>query len=303
MLGKPIKMKILKVLLFLMPITILAQDYVDIFKTSYAYTFNSKFENTTENTDVNTFETSLILPFEINKNITLITGLNFDYNQLMLFPNAEETNLYSTTIRIGFATTFSEKWSSTIVLLPKVASDYSSISSKDFYLGGFAIFKNTKRKNLFYRYGFYVSDEAFGLTFTPIIGCYYLSPDNKFEADISLPIATNINYNFGAISIGFDYFGIGRSYNLKPENDQNHYVEQNRLEFANYVQFNSLSKNILFRFKLGYTDNEHKVYEQGDKIDFKFIAFNIDDNRTLLNPKLSGSLFFRLEAIYRFKLE
>ena len=106
-----------------------------------------------------------------------------------------------------------------------------------------------KGKNLFYRYGFYVSDEAFGLTFTPIVGCYYLSPDKKFEADISLPIATNINYNFGALSIGFDYFGIGRSFNLKPENDQKLYVEQNRLEFANYVQFNTLSKSILFRFK------------------------------------------------------
>jgi len=287
----------------LMPITIFSQDYVDLFKVSYAYTFNSKFEGTSESTDVNTFEAGLILPFKINTNNTLITGLNFDYNRLMLSPNAEDTNLYSTTLRVGLATTYSDKWSSTIVLLPKVASDYSNISSNDFYLGGFAIFKNTKRKNLFYRYGFYISNEAFGLTFTPIVGCYYLSPNKKFEADISLPIAANINYSFGALSIGFDYFGIGRSYNLKPENDQKLYVEQNRLEFANYIQFNTLSENILFRFKLGYTDNEHKVYEQGDKIDFKFIAFNIKDDRTLLNPKLLGSLFFRLEAIYRFQLD
>jgi len=287
----------------LMPISIFSQDYVDLFKVSYAYTFNSKFEDTSESTDVNTFETGLILPLKINTNNTLITGLNFDYNRLMLFPSAENTNLYSTTLRFGLATKYSEKWSSTIVLLPKVASDYSNISSNDFYLGGFAVFKNTKRKNLFYRYGFYISNEAFGLTFTPIIGCYYLSPNKKFEADISLPIATIINYNFGALSIGFDYFGIGRSYNLKPEKDQKLYVEQNRLEFANYIQFNTLSENILFRFKLGYTDNEHKVYEQGDKIDFKFIAFNIKDDRTLLNPKLLGSLFFRLEAIYRFQLD
>lgn len=296
---------IMRVLLFafLFPFIVLSQSYVDIVKLSYAYSFNSKFENTSESTNTNTFEAGLIFPFVINEKHTIITGLNFDYNNLMLYPESSRTNLYSNTLRLGMASVYSEKWSSTIVLMPKLASDYSSISSNDIYIGGFAVFKNKKSDNLFYRFGLYASSEAFGVTSTPILGFYYSSPNAKFEADISLPIAANINYNYGKFTLGFDYFGIERSYNLEPENNLKTYVEQNRWEFASYLQFNKFSKNILLRLKLGYAHNDHKVFEQGDKVDFKFIAFAFGDERTQLNPKMQGSPFAKMELIYRIHFE
>ena len=286
-------------LLLVFPITVLSQNYVDIVKLSYAYSFDSQFEDTSESTTVNTVEAGLVFPKVINEKHTFISGLNFDFNNLMLYPESDRTNLYSTTLRLGMASTYSDKWSSMIVLMPKVASDYSSITFDDFYFGGFAILKQKKTEKLFYRYGFYASSEAFGVTFTPILGFYYVSPNDTFEADISLPVAANINYNYGKVSLGFDYFGIERSYNLEPENKLKTYVEQNRWEFASYLQLNKLSKNVLLRLKLGYAHNEHKVFEQGDKVDFKFIAFAFGDDRTRLNPKMQGTLFAKVEFIYR----
>ena len=290
----------MKVLLFLLlPIAACSQNYADLVKLSYAYSFDSKFENSSESTTVNTLESGLIFPKVINQKYTFISGLNFDFNNLMLYSDTDRTNLYSTTLRVGIVSNCSEKWSCTIVLLPKVASDYSSITSDDFYIGGFAILKKKKSNNLFYRYGLYTSSEAFGMTFTPILGFYFVSPNDKFEADISLPVAANLNYNYGKISLGFDYFGIERSYNLEPENSLNTYVEQNRWEFAGYLQFNKLYKNVLLRLKLGYAHNEHKVFENGDKVNFKFIAFAFGDDRTRLNPKMNGTLFAKVEFIYR----
>ena len=290
-------------LLLVFPITVLSQNYVDIVKLSYAYSFDSQFEDTSESTTVNTVEAGLLLPKVINEKHTFISGLNFDFNNLMLYPESDRTNLYSTTLRLGMASTYSDKWSSMIVLMPKVASDYSSITFDNFYFGGFAILKQKKTDKLFYRYGFYTSSEAFGVTFTPILGFYYISPNDKFEADISLPVAANINYNYGKVSLGFDYFGIERSYNLEPENNLKTYVEQNRWEFASYLQFNKFSKHILMRLKLGYAHNEHKVFEQGDKVDFKFIAFAFGDDRTRLNPKMQGTLFAKVEFIYRIHFD
>ncbi len=290
-------------LVILFPFTILSQNYVDIVKLSYAYSFSSKFENTTESTRANTIEAGLVFPKVINEKYTFISGFNLDFNNLMLNPNSESINLYSTTLRLGIASTYSEKWSSTFIFMPKVASDYSSLSFNDFYFGGFAILKQKKTENLFYRYGFYASSEAFGVTSTPILGFYYVSPNNKFEADISLPVAANISYNYGKVSLGFDYFGIERSYNLGTLNNLKTYVEQNRWEFASYLQLNKLAKNVLIRWKLGYAHNEHKVFEQGDKVDFKLIAFAFGDNRTRLNPKMQGTLFVKMEFIYRFHFE
>ncbi len=231
----------------------------------------------------------------------MITGVDFSTHTLSLFPNANLTNLYSTTLKLGLATTYSSTWSSTIVLLPKIASDYKKISGDDFYFGGFAVLKLQKNENLKYRFGFYASTEAFGLFATPIFGGYYLSPNKRLEIDASLPISADINYRFGKTTVGFDYYGIGRSYHIDSMPDV--YVEQSPLEFSSYVQIKMLQKSVLLRAKLGYTSNEHEVYADGDDLDFRLSAFSFGDNRTQLNPTLQGGVFFKLEAMYRIHIK
>jgi len=279
-----------------------AQDYVDIFKIGYGETFNNNFEGTSSSTRIKSFEVGLTLPVVLNENNALITGADFSVNDLQLFPGAERTSLYSTNIKLGLASTYSERWSSTIILLPKIASDYSNISGDDFYLGGFALLKLQKKENLIYRFGVYVSQEAYGFFTTPIIGWYYLSPNKKFEMDMSLPISADVSYALGKTTIGMDYFGIGRSFNIKKENQSDTYVDLSSLEFAAYWQFNFLDKSVLLRTKLGYSSNNYEVYADGENIDLGLSAFSFGDDRTQLNPEMSGSFFAKIEAIYRFNL-
>lgn len=293
-----------KILLYLLlsPSLLIAQDHIDLFKIGYGKTFNNSFANTSENTEVTTFDANLTYPLVINDKNTFITGAAFTYSNLQLFPNTAYTSLYSTTLKIGLASTFNEKWSSTVVFLPKIASDYNNISGTDFYFGGYAVLKLKKKENLIYRFGFYASSEAFGIFSTPIIGWYYLSPNKRFEMDMSLPIAADINYKLSFATVGVDYYGIGRSYNLNQGTLPKQYVDQSSLEFLGYFQFNTLKNSLLIRAKAGYATSNYEVYEVGDKIDFGLSAFSFGDNRTQLNPDISGGLLLKLEAIYRFDI-
>lgn len=277
-------MKRLLFLILLFPFVTSAQEYVDLFRIGYGQTFNNNFEGVDSNTNVKSFELGFTLPIVLNENHALITGADFSFNKLQLFPDTEYTGLYSTNLKLGMASNWSEKWSTTIVLLPKIASDYNNITNNDFYFGGFVLLKMKKNENLKYRFGIYATQEAFGLFTTPIIGWYYLSPNKRFEMDMSLPIAADISYKFGVTTVGIDYFGIGRSYNVQYENRPTLYVDLSSLEFAGYLQFNAFEESVLLRAKLGYSSNDYEVYAEGDKMDLGISAFSFGDDRTQLNP-------------------
>ncbi|WP_347373476.1 DUF6268 family outer membrane beta-barrel protein [Aequorivita sp. Q41] len=294
--------KIIFLLLFIPWITF-SQEYVDIFRLNYGQTFNNNFEGVTSSTYVKSFEAGLTFPVVINEKHAIITGADFSRNNLQLFPDTEFVSLYSTNIKLGMASTWSEKWSTTIVLLPKIASDYNHISSDDFYLGGFAVLKLKKNENLKYRFGVYASQEAFGLFTTPILGWYYMSPNKRFEMDMSLPISAAVSYKLGITTIGIDYFGIGRSYNVQYKNNPTVYADLSSLEFASYVQFNALEESVLIRAKLGYSSNNYEMYAAGDKQDLGVSAFSFGDDRTQLNPALNGGVFLKFEAVYRFHIK
>lgn len=297
------QIKKLLVIFFILPLVSFSQDYVDILKVGYSTAFNSTFENTSHSTDVKSFDIGLTYPIVLNEKSALITGADFILNNLQLAPNTDNVDLYSTTLKIGLTTTFNEKWKGTLVLLPKIASDYNSISNDDFYIGSFGSLKYKKSEHLSYKFGFYFSTEAFGVFATPVFGLYYKSPNERLEIDASLPITADINYSLGKTTIGFDYFGIGRSYLIHQNNTSPVYVEQSPLEFASYIQFNTFNKNILVRAKLGYTTNKHEVYAENDKLDFRLSAFSFGDDRTQLNPTLNGSIFLKVEAVYRFHIK
>jgi hypothetical protein len=290
------------VYLLFFPSLLFAQDYIDLFNVAYGKTLNNNFANSSAQTELTTFDVNLTYPLVLNENNTFITGAAFNYSNLQLFPNTSAANLYSSTLKLGLATTINEKWSTTIVLLPKVASDYKNISGDDFYFGGYAILKLKKKENLIYRFGLYASSEAFGLFSTPIIGWYYLSPNKRFQMDISLPIAADINYKLGFGTIGVDYYGIGRSYNINQETLPSQYVEQTSLEFLGYYQCSTLKNTLLLRLKAGYSTSNYAVYETGDEIDFGLSAFRFGDDRRQVNPDISGGILLKLEAIYRFNI-
>ena len=293
-------MKQLIFCLVFLPITLIAQEYVDVFKFGYSYSDQAKFKDTNENTSINAFNAAVTLPIELSSKHVFLTGVDFSSHNLWLSPEYNQsTTLYNTIVKVGLATTFTEKWSTTLVLLPKIASDYKIISGDDFNFGIYAIAKLKKNEHFKFRFGLYASTELFGIFATPIIGAYYLSPNKHFEIDASLPITAAINYHFESVTVGFDYFAIGRSYNISQETSTPVYVDQRPIEASTYIQFGLAENSILLRAKLGYSSNTNEVYAQGDQLNYRISAFSFGDNRTQLNSDILGSVFLKFEAIYR----
>ncbi len=190
-----------------------SQDYIDLVSVTMGKNLSATFENSISTTSANTLDISTVFPVVMNEKNTFITGVDFSSTGISLFPETSSSLLYSTTVKLGLATTFSEKWSTTFVLLPKLASDYRTISTKDFYLGGVALLKWQKNKKLKYRFGIYASSEAFGLFTTPIIGIYYLSKNNRLEIDASLPVSATISHRLKKFTTGINYAGLGEVIN------------------------------------------------------------------------------------------
>lgn len=286
--------------LLFFPLPLLAQEYVDILKIGYSNTSEAKFKDTNENTPINAFNAAVTLPIELSSKHIFLTGIDFSSQNLWLSPEySQSTTLYNTLLKVGLATTFSEKWSTTLVLLPKIASDYKTISGDDFNFGIYAIAKLKKSEYFKFRFGLYASTELFGVFATPIFGAYYLSPNKRFEIDASLPITAAVNYHFESVTVGFDYFAIGRSYNISQETPTLVYVDQRPIEASTYIQFGLAENSILLRAKLGYSSNTNEVYAQGDRLNYRISAFSFGDNREQLNPDILSSVFFKFEAIYR----
>ena len=77
---------------------------------------------------------------------------------------------------------------------------------------------------------------------------YYLSPNKKFEANLTLPIRADVTYKLKEkFWMGFRFDGIGTSYNLNDQNYSNNgaYVSKVSIEMTPYFRFKvSISKNV-----------------------------------------------------------
>lgn len=279
------------------------QDYVDLFVVNYGQTTNTDFEDGSGSTSRDITEATLTIPIPIDDNNAFITGIDFNQSNLAVVADMDNVNLYSTTLQLGWSRTFNEKWSATLVMLPKIAGDYESIDSDDFYFGGYGIVKLQKKENLIYKFGAYASSEAFGVFAVPIIGFYYVSPNEKYEANVSFPIAVNMNYRIGDRSkLGLDYVGIGRSFRLTTDGRKDTYIQQGNLEFAAYYEYGLFNNTILLRIMAGYATNDFELYNRDETFDLGLAAFRFGDDRTQLNADIDSGFYAKVGLRYRFYL-
>lgn len=302
---------------FLFPSFVVSQNFIDLLKISRSATFSNRFQEYQEKTEVNSLDIDLTLPIVLDDKKIIITGVTYSRNNLELYPSTYfedsnnittpgftgHTSLYTSILKVGYVTNFTEELSGAFVVLPKLASDYNNITSDDFYLGGVALFKYKKKENMFYRFGLYAMGQTFGTVITPIFGLYYKSPDQNFEMDITLPGTMDVNYVTGKnTKVGIDYVGIGRSFDSHKDANSELYIDYGALEFTGYFQYGFLENSVLLRTKLGYETSNFRVYDKNDTVDLRVLAFNFGDDRTQINPTIRGGLFGKFELVYRFNI-
>ena len=280
-----------------------AQFHVDVLKFSYGNTVGTEYVDNVEADAIHNFKASITYPLKLSEDSALLLGLNANNTGVRLDPNYGTTALNSVTVKLGYTAWHNNSWGSSVILLPKIASTFEAIDGQDFYIGGIALANYKNRDDLIYRFGVYGSTEPFGTVITPIVGLYYLSPRNKFQADIKLPIAADLTYMMDAFSLGFSYSATNTGFNLKEDTSINSipvYVQNRSIEFGPYLRKGFLDDSLLIDLKVGYTNNNYQLYEQGDKSGLNLFTFDSDDrNRLLENRDFKGSLFAQIGATYR----
>ncbi|MDP3359799.1 MAG: DUF6268 family outer membrane beta-barrel protein [Lutibacter sp.] len=280
-----------------------AQNYIDIARFYYVNSPPNTFENSSEHTKVEEFGLQLTFPVVLNEKTVILTGFSADRSLLKLdldFP--EITGLNKVRLQLGLNQVHSEKWTGTYVLLPSIASDFKSISKEDFQIGMLTLFTYKKRENLKYKVGFYANTEKYGPLFVPLLGLYYLSPNQKFESTLLLPGQVDFNYRLAENTVlGINFDGMTTSYNLHESNyiPNGQYVARSSNELYTYLQF-YLTKSLIAKTKVGYTiGRTYKVFDNDDKVGMNLGSIYIGDNRTQLNTNFEKGIVFKAELLYR----
>jgi len=287
--------------------SLIAQEYIDLASFSYTTALNRSFEDIAQDKAIQEWNLNLDFPIVLNAKTTLVTGIAAGRIQVGLYPSSMPlTNLYALSLRLGINTIYSDKWSGTYLIIPKVASDFNSGFSRGKQLGAIGVLTNTKTSHLKYMYGLYANGEEFGLLVVPIFGVYYKSENSRFEANILLPIKADLNYQLGATtSYGLRFDGLGTSYDIQTPGfpgSTNNYVTRASNDLYVYGQF-KITPSLLLRAKIGYAFfRNYKVYNADDTIDLSLVGIFFGDNRTILNTDIGDGLQFKTELVYRFDL-
>lgn len=293
-------------LFFITAITSLStysQNYVDIAKLNYGHVPNVPIGDAGNSTDVHDIDAGLVYPIKLNEKTALITGVDFSDQNLKVTGLGKTLNLYSVGIRFGASIQHSEKWSGLYVAIPKMAGDFGKVSSKDFQIGGVALWKYSKSENFKYKIGMYASTEAFGVITIPIVGGYYLSPNKKFEANVSLPLAVDLNYKIvKPVRLGLDFNAIVRSYDLSQDYLSSFYLHRWVKELGAYLQFDFFKESLILKTKVVYAMNDFALFDDGDEITLAVPATEIGDNRIRRNTHFGNVLGAKVTLMYRFQL-
>jgi hypothetical protein len=283
-----------------------AQKYVELAKFYYNNSAVNYFENSDSSTRVKELGVDITLPIVINTSDAFLTGLIYETTQVKLFESEPEERISILGFRAGLSKKHSDKWSGTYLLIPKLASDFESITWKDFQIGAIVLMKYTKHENLNYKLGAYYSSEFFGPMFVPLFGLYYLSPNKKFETNLTLPFMVDTNYKLHErVNFGINFFGQVRSYHLSqiPEMSSEGYVVKASNDLFSYLKFN-LSKSLSIQTKVGYSiGRSYRVYEESDKITLGSILIRVGDDRQQLNIDFSNGWTYQATLLYRFVKE
>lgn len=280
-----------------------AQNFVDLVKLNHNNTLQTPFENSTTYTNIAETDLELTLPIVINTQTNFLTGFIFEKINTKLFEDETRQTFSSIALKLGMNKTHSEKWSGTYVLLPKLSSDFSQLTKRDFQIGVFALLKYKKNDHTNYKVGLYSNTELFGPWVVPLFGIYYLSPSNTFEVNVVAPFLADFNYKVHrSIGVGLNYAGQVRTYHLNQvaATATSGYVERATNEVTAYLKFN-LTKSLILQTKFGHSIGRHyRVYDDNDRVTIGFPLVFIGDNRQQLNTDIEDGWVYQVMLLYRF---
>jgi len=281
----------------------LGQNYIDLAKFDYAISSPSSYDTSTAEVNLREMNGDLTIPLVINDKSTFLTGLSYELTQGSFNPFRAKESVTGITLKTGINIKHNDKWSGTYMLLPKISSDLKKIGKEDFQIGGVVLMKYTKSDHFNYKFGVYSNSELFGPFLVPIIGFYYLSPNDKFESKVLLPLAVDLNYSFTKQArVGLNFKGQVRTYNLNVPlfNENDRYLARSTNDIYTYVQY-GLKNGINLQLGAGRSlARSYRIYNETVPFAMPLVYFG--NKRSQLNTDFSDSWLLKFTAFYRLKI-
>ncbi|WP_258104352.1 DUF6268 family outer membrane beta-barrel protein [Marinoscillum sp. MHG1-6] len=300
-------MRLLGIFLILLIIPeIKAQNYIDLARLNFDHTTPQPFDSSSDKTgNYRELSLDLNIPIKINDNVAFLSGLTIETFNVDLSTFKTNRDFYSVTLKIGANINHSDKWSANYLLMPKISSDtrdniLSDIShgkSKDFQMGGAALFKYAKNQNFNYKFGVFYNTDLIGPLFVPLMGAYILK--DRFETNIFLPLIADFGVLFSErFKMGVKFQGSNQSY-YQAENSQ--YLVKLNNEFGPYGQWSHGPFYLQVHFGTSIF-RSFRVYEENDKVKYAISIIKFGDDRIQMNPNFKNGLFVKTSLFYRFQL-
>ncbi|MCH1472650.1 MAG: DUF6268 family outer membrane beta-barrel protein [Bacteroidia bacterium] len=289
-----------------------AQNYIDLVHTEYTNTPQNNFKDQSIATDSNTSRVAkthinLTIPIQLKNKNALISGIVFDQIDTRFWGNTPSMPVSSVIVKAGMNIVYSDKWSATYILLPKLASSFNEeVNRSDFQLGALGLVKKKRNEFLTYKFGAYMNGDLFGPFLVPLFGFYYQK--NNWEMDVIIPSYAKINYTLSPkVTTGINWRATVKSYNLNSSNllisQDNLYMHHLSNEVGAHLSYEPI-KGIIIRAISGLSlGRSFRIYKNEDKIDFGLSLFRFGDNRKQLNTDFENGQFHRLELCYRVYLD
>lgn len=286
------------------PLLIQAQQYIDLAKFSYATSSSSAFDSSAGSTSLQEMNGNLSLPIVINDSAAFLTGVIYENLSASFSPGRKRESITTITLKLGVNVKHNAQWSGTYMFLPQIASDLENVGSRDYQYGGVVLMKYTKSANFNYRFGLYGNSDRFGPFFVPIFGFYYLSLNEKFEANVFLPLTLDFNYSLSTkFRLGTNFKGQVKSYNLNNpitfENDL--YLTKSAKDLYAYMQY-EMGSGFHVQLGVGRSIGRHyRMYDEQMSFGLPLISFG--DDRNQLNEDFEDSWLVKASVFYRLKLD
>lgn len=272
-----------------------SQPYVDIANFNYQR-FSSHYKNDASSknaTDAYVF--NMLLPKQFKNGNSLLFRINSEIIQSTR--TAETTissNLSSISIAFGYQwVSTSQKWKSTLFVLPKVASDFEKSLSKNDWQYGALFLENYKvNGRLQIKAGLYYNHEAFGNFFVPLLGVDWKATERWNFYGI-LPTNYKIEYNIlkNKLYSGINYKAQTRSFHstTTPTDEYVRYDEAVLKGFVDYFVF----KNIVVNAEVGYSLGKNLLQYHSNS--------NDASNSNLIYTPLKRHPIFTIGLAYRIR--
>ncbi len=233
----------------LIKLNLLAQPFTDIASFS-AQQLSTKYESNQSKNSTTNYFAGLLLPLKIDSNNTLIVRLNGE--ELVTKNITQKGRLYALTLGFGAQHYFNKKLSAVLLLMPKIASDFSEkFNQYDRQYGASLLFQYKFGKNFRVKAGMFYNREPFGNFFVPLFGVdWQISP--RWMLYGTFPLINRLEFKINDhFYTGFGARIYGRSYRLNSYWNSNYiWNQENQIKyFFDYY----ITKKLVFYAELGRT--------------------------------------------------